>query len=76
MNIKLEENVNKDLLNECPTCGDVDEDGYCAKHGLPVMDWKDSDEEEKIQKRRHKKKSRYLMVVIFFVDAWFILNTK
>ena len=52
MNIKLEENVNNDLLNEFRTCGDdVDEDGYCAKHGLPVIDWKDcDDEEEKIQK--------------------------
>mgnify|MGYP006231757847 CR=1 FL=1 len=52
MNIKLEENVNKDLLNECPICSsDVDEDGYCPKHNLPVIDWTDSDDdEEKRQK--------------------------
>ena len=53
MNIKLEENIDKDLLNECPTCpcGEVDEDGYCVLHGLPVADWIGvEDEEEKRQK--------------------------
>ena len=52
MNIKLEENVNKDLLNECPICSsDVDEEGYCAKHGLPVLDCKDSDDDEVVRQK-------------------------
>jgi len=36
MNINLEKNANKDLPNEYPTWSNVDEDGYCALHVLPL----------------------------------------